>query len=517
MATGLFNLKQQLQGLIQKAWSGTQKTNYVEYLVVAGGAGGATQHGGGGGAGGLIQGILPITTGTPLTVTIGGGGAGSASAPSATGAVGGSGQNSVFSYAIAIGGGGGAPYRSSGDIQGVAGGSGGGGTAQDSSITSVGGQGTFGQGNNGGAGRPGTGNNYLAGGGGGAGTVGQTLASGSGLTAGFGGAGIASSISGTLTTYAGGGGGGVPNSGGIGGSGGVGGGGRGGDPATNGTAGTANTGGGGGGASGQGITAYNGGSGIVIISYPDTYSAPASFGGANSPTASTSGSGSMYFNGSTYLVGPTTSALNIGTGNYTVEFWIYPTVTPSVLDIYFSASSNSNNFQLGFSPTQGLYSNVPSIRSGSSANLPLNTWTHCALVRSGSTNSLYANGVRVGTTSDTSATNLTNYYIATYNAGAGTYNAENAYMSNLRISNVAIYDPTQTTLSVPTAPFKPTSSTILLMGTVSGSYLADSSSSSLTLSSVTGTPTWNQLSPFATGLGYKNRVYTWTGSGTVTF
>ena len=37
MANGLFTLKQQLQGLIQKAWTGTQKTNYVEYLVVAGG------------------------------------------------------------------------------------------------------------------------------------------------------------------------------------------------------------------------------------------------------------------------------------------------------------------------------------------------------------------------------------------------------------------------------------------------------------------------------------------------
>ena len=60
MATGLFNLKQQLQGLIQKAWTGTQKTNFVEYLVVAGGGG---ANNGGGGAGGLLQGIVPVTTG----------------------------------------------------------------------------------------------------------------------------------------------------------------------------------------------------------------------------------------------------------------------------------------------------------------------------------------------------------------------------------------------------------------------------------------------------------------------
>jgi hypothetical protein len=27
-------------------------------------------------------------------------------------------------------------------------------------------------------------------------------------------------------------------------------------------------------------------------------------------------------------------------------------------------------------------------------------------------------------------------------------------------------------------------------------------------------PAWNSSSPFATGLGYKNRVYTWTSTGT---
>jgi hypothetical protein len=37
------------------------------------------------------------------------------------------------------------------------------------------------------------------------------------------------------------------------------------------------------------------------------------------------------------------------------------------------------------------------------------------------------------------------------------------------------------------------------------------------LSSSVASPTWNQASPFATGLGYKNRVYTYTGSGTITF
>ena len=93
MAQGIFTLRQQNQALRQKAWSGTQKTNFVEYLVVAGG-GGAGGGGAGGGAGGLLtsgstgvsvggSGIVIIrypsylapatsTTGSPETYTTGG-------------------------------------------------------------------------------------------------------------------------------------------------------------------------------------------------------------------------------------------------------------------------------------------------------------------------------------------------------------------------------------------------------------------------------------------------------------
>jgi hypothetical protein len=65
-------------------------------------------------------------------------------------------------------------------------------------------------------------------------------------------------------------------------------------------------------------------------------------------------------------------------------------------------------------------------------------------------------------------------------------------------------------------PLTAVSGTSLLLNTVSGAYLTDSSVNAHT-PSVTNTMAWNQTSPFATGLGYKNRVYTWTQSGTVTF
>jgi len=245
----------------------------VSYLAVAGGGGQNSDaaRGGGGGAGGLLTGTTALNPLLSYTVTVGAGGG-----------LGSNGSGSSFnSIATAGGGYGGAGVA----INGNSGGSGGGGGGASTSF----GTGSAGntpstspsQGNNGGSGVAyNTGGSFGAGGGGGgAGAVGSAA---SGTVAGNGGVGVASSITGTSTYYAGGGGGGGGNSANS--SGGLGGGGAGayggGTPATQvaGTSGTANTGGGSGGSSNYGttgVTSANGGSGVVIISYPS----PQKFGG----------------------------------------------------------------------------------------------------------------------------------------------------------------------------------------------------------------------------------------------
>ena len=242
MASGVFNLKQQLFALAQKAWSGQQKTNYVEYLVVAGGGAGVY---GGGGAGGLLTGIVNVAPGISYTVTVGAGGTSS------------NGVSSVFGSITALGGG------KAGDPFGISGlGSGGGGWNQlTTGVEPVrygnGAQGTLGQGN-----ASSVAAYFCGSGGGGAGGVGTAGVSSS--AGGNGGAGIASAINGTVTVYAGGGGGYNSNNLGLGGVGG----GAAGNTAYNPINGTVNTGGGGGGCD------YNyssGGSGIVIIRYPNTF------------------------------------------------------------------------------------------------------------------------------------------------------------------------------------------------------------------------------------------------------
>jgi len=266
--------------------------NIVSHVVVAGGgSGNGADGGGGGGAGGYREVKNPVTpytaspldgypsapnrvtvTATAFPITVGAGG--SYSGPNLTASP--SGSNSVFSTITSAGGGGGAGFKISNDPN-AAGGSGGGasGRRTPGCVPTCGASGNTPpvsppQGNSGGhANTPApTSNNDAGGGGGGAGGAGT----GSDYCTGQpGGAGVASSITGSPVTRAGGGGGGSQS--GSAGSGGSGGGGAGASGPGGGTttAGTANTGGGGGGGGsnsvGPTIDGGAGGSGIVIIRY----------------------------------------------------------------------------------------------------------------------------------------------------------------------------------------------------------------------------------------------------------
>jgi hypothetical protein len=525
MARGLFTLKQQLLGIIQKAWTGTMTTPAVDYLVVAGGGGGGNNSGGAGGGGGLLQGSIPIITGTSYTVTVGTGG------PGGTGGNGTVGVNSAFGNIIATGGG----YGGGNNTAGGTGGTGGGGGAApagSAGATTIGGQGIAGQGNTGGNGLGG-GSGGQAGGGGGAGT--QGLNAPTINIAGNGGAGIASAISGTVTTYAGGGGGGTYPSTSTPGTGGVGGGGVGASIASAaGTAGSTNTGGGGGGGAGGSGNGGAGGSGIVIVSYPDIYAGAASTTG--SPTVSTSGSGSIAFSGtSQYITTPSAAAIAFSTNSFTVEGFVYFTsigttgAPKGVLQLSTNSAginaSAGNSVGLGSNATGGkweIYAGGTSTVAASAAPVA-NTWYHFAIVKNSGTTVLYINGTSVLSVAD--STTYTGTYLAVgayYDPGYGIP----GYVSNVRIVNgVAVYTGAFTPPAAPLTTTQPAgtnisaitgTSTALLLNTVSGAQFADSSVNSYTLTR-TGTPAWNQASPFATGLGYKNRVYTYTGSGTITF
>lgn len=289
----------------------------VDHLVIAGGGSGGGYVGGGGGAGGYRTSLgtsgggasaesrVTVAVATNYTVTVGAGGAGTFNTR------GNNGSNSVFATVTSTGGGTGAVGGGGNTNTGGGGNGGSGGGGGSSTGNLSGGTGTTSQGYAGG-GSSGMSGDYGSGGGGGAGAAGETPAATTG--GGNGGNGVASTITGTSVTRAGGGGGANGNAYGssIPGTGGSGGGGNGalhnmadGATITAATAGTANTGGGGGGGGiiGSQAQGLNGGSGVVILSYPSTFDIRNGAGltyttsvvGSNKVTVFTAGTGNIQF------------------------------------------------------------------------------------------------------------------------------------------------------------------------------------------------------------------------------
>jgi hypothetical protein len=257
----------------------------VSALIVAGGGGGGV--GGGGGAGGLLyygdetpraNSSLELGMDKTYSVAVGAGGVGLSGGDVASPINGG--NSSITGDGlniIAYGGGAGATASSSnsGGIYstdgytsylGAVGGSGGGsgGNSHGTSRFVAGGQGTPMQGHKGGDLAAEYGCSPSAGGGGAGGPAATVYGS---PTAG--GSGLQYSISGSAKYYAGGGGGGSYCAGGA--SGGVGGGGNGSPHDQSPTSGVDGTGGGGGGVANAAQTGGRGGSGVIIIRYPDSY------------------------------------------------------------------------------------------------------------------------------------------------------------------------------------------------------------------------------------------------------
>jgi len=291
---------------------GSDQTILFEFLLVGGGGGGtgsefygagglgfARRWAGGSGGGGFKTGTWLARKGVVYTVTVGGGGSGSTSFGS-TGSTTSLGH-AGYTLQCTGGGWGAADSRSGNGGNGASGGGAAGFIWYDQAswelTNTSGGSATNNNSNGfpataGYAGGTFTGSVHadpgIGGGGGGASEAGNTDG------AGHGGDGRSSSISGSSVEYGGGG-------AGAGGVAGAGGGGS--SPANaNGTAGTTNR-GGGGGAGGAGTSTPgarsggNGGSGVVIIRYPDFY--PAASTTTGSPTLQTTGGYRIYtFTGS---------------------------------------------------------------------------------------------------------------------------------------------------------------------------------------------------------------------------
>ena len=205
--------------------------------------------------------------------------------------------------------------------------------------------------------------------------------------------------------------------------------------------------------------------------------------------------GSVQFNGtSQYLSIPSNAALNFGTGDFTIEAWVYPTATIGDATGLISGNRANSNIVVGVQGA-GYWSvgrNGSSWDFNSNVAAVLNTWQHVAVSRSGGNLKMFVNGTQAGTTQ----TNNTSYTLA--NGGNigfdGTTNYFKGYISNLRVVNgTALYTASFTPSTVPLLPIAGTS----LLTCQSSTSITDASTNAVAITN-TGAATTSIYNPFVT-------------------
>jgi hypothetical protein len=171
------------------------------------------------------------------------------------------------------------------------------------------------------------------------------------------------------------------------------------------------------------------------------------------------GSTSMSFDGTgDYVVQPTSINYGYGTGDFTIEFWVYFNTVSSdqtiVSNLTSTSSVNPHIYLLGSGSTIRYYTNSADRIVGSAVSI--NTWYHVAVSRTAGSTRLFINGTQSGST----YTDSNNYGTSAplgvgtyYSAGAPVSSATlNGYISDLRITKG--YARYTANFTPPTAAFK---------------------------------------------------------------
>jgi len=214
------------------------------------------------------------------------------------------------------------------------------------------------------------------------------------------------------------------------------------------------------------------------------------------------------FSSSAYLTYNPGATAAFGTGDFTVEAWVFATAALSSGDNPYicdtrgggGAWSLSWNYNGTANPWQLAWANSSVLQS--STSMTLNTWNHCAYVRSGTTGTLYLNGVSIGTWTDSYnySASVTSLRIGSRYATTGITDWLPGYLSNLRIvKGTAVYTGAFTP---PTAPLTAVTNTVLL--TCQSNRFIDNSSNAFAIT-VNGTPSVQAFQPFP-------GATTWSGS-----
>ena len=222
---------------------------------------------------------------------------------------------------------------------------------------------------------------------------------------------------------------------------------------------------------------------------------------------------SLYLDGSSYITAASNADYGYGTGDFTVEFFIYATTfaaAPALLDQRTAASEASVTIDANVSGNIRFYVNG-AYAITSNTVVSLNTWTHIAISKVSGTTRMFVGGTLQTTTySDSNTYAARPVSVGSYYSHSG--GMLNGYVDELRITKgTGRYT---TTFTPTTSEFVPDANTKLLMhfnGTNASTLMQSATFSGTWVSLTFGNGTY--LATTATGTGaYSADGITWTST-----
>ena len=203
------------------------------------------------------------------------------------------------------------------------------------------------------------------------------------------------------------------------------------------------------------------------------------------------GTWSAYFDGTgdTLTLPASQTPLQPGSGDFTIEFWYYTSLVPNTYYTLFSYGTTGDVLRLFLFTTNAfrVFTGATLIITSADNVHQVNTWQHVALVRSGTTLTLYVNGVSAGTSTSNSTNYVGNLTICYESINQVYY----GYLSNFRIvKGTAVYTSAFTPSTTPLLPI--TNTTLLICN---NNRFIDSSNYNYTIT-VAGDSNIQKFSPF---------------------
>ena len=211
--------------------------------------------------------------------------------------------------------------------------------------------------------------------------------------------------------------------------------------------------------------------------------------------------GSIYFNGSGSINAPTSSVFGYGTGDFTIEFWMYisnPATTQIMLDQRVTGSSNQIVPTVYMTGSKLYYYVGGANRIVGTTTIASNTWYAVSVCRSGTSTKIFLNGIQEGDTYTD-----TNNYSSTSRAVIGGEGdvigaSITGYLSNVRLSKGVAYYTTTYTPSIIPLTSDATYTSLLVSGNIASVYDLSNSFNRL----ISGQRTQPSIYKFGTQAGY---------------